>query len=183
LILALLWALSHALAALACIAALRLWAPFFLGLPDPLGAALLGAFGGAVAGSAQELVLRARGQGGKGRGSRGWALATVAGAAAGVACFSLLSRAHYRITGLFALGVAVGLAQWFVLRRRSPLALFWPPASAGAFVLGGLLSIATRLPLVPAALAFGAGGLLSGAILGFLLARKRCDVGDQPPEV
>jgi hypothetical protein len=162
LILALLWALSHALGLFGCMLVIRSFPAFGSRLfPDcvVLGMVLTG-----LAGSIQAASLRRRGV-----PASAWVAASVLGGAAGALVFIELARHHYLMTGILAAGVTEGSFQWFALRRHTPLSAAWIAASGAAFLLGGQFLAHGALPLLPAAALWGTGGLLSGAVLAWIL--------------
>lgn len=75
-----------------------------------------------------------------------------------------------------AVGSGVGVAQWFVLRTRSPVAAWWPPLNALAFGLAMLLS--SSLAFLPAQLVpqvdREVGAAVSGAVVGLVSGAIRC---------
>ena len=129
-------------------------------------AALAGGLAGLVIGLAQFLVLRRR----AGVGPE-WILTTTAGLALGNAIGAGLTDYGTEIGDLLVMGVvagvAVGVAQWMTLRRRQPLALFWPVAVAIAWPVGWLVTWSIGVDVERGYAVFGASGaLVFAAITG-----------------
>jgi hypothetical protein len=81
-----------------------------------------------------------------------WVLATTLGWVVGLAIF-----------GEIGIGIAIGIAQWFVLRRLGPQAAWWILASALGW-LGGWALIVSGLVVSPGTT--GLNSVISGAVLG-----------------
>jgi hypothetical protein len=126
------------------------------------------AFGGALIGVGQWLVLRQR----LSDASR-WVAASAAGYAVGaVLIYSLLSnRLVFRLdpTTLSIIqsavsGISLGVMQWLVLRPHAVGAAWWIPASAAGGIVSGAV---VRIGAVPFEIApVAAIGVLSGALFG-----------------
>ncbi len=158
------------------------WLPTFVGFPlggllaelvvgrvdGPFAAVVGGALTGAVLGTAQWLGLRRRGV------DQRWIAATALGLAAGLGGGAAL--VEYR-TGLGALaaqgavsGMAVGIAQAALLRRRlGRLAAVWPPASAAMWALGWTITTAVGVDVEAQYTVFGSTGALAVTVLSAVL--------------
>jgi hypothetical protein len=140
-------------------------------------AALGGAATGAVIGLAQWLVLRRRLP-----LTPWWVAVTSAGMSGGLALgVELLGTdtagAALPLRGLVT-GVGIGLAQWLVLRGRSPRASIWPLVVAGGWAVGWMVTRAAGVDLAPNFTVFGATGawtfqLLTGLALAWMLRADR----------
>ena len=71
-------------------------------------------------------------------------------------------------------GVAIGTAQWLVLRGWVPLAGWWITVNALGGMLGGMLAVLLTIPPVP--LLCSAGPVAFGAVTGAALLRLLRDV-------
>lgn len=125
-----------------------------------LSAALAGALAGAVIGAGQWLALR----GTLGVDAR-WIFATGLGLAVGDAAGALLTDAgtgigDLLVTGL-ASGVAVGLLQWTLLRKRIGSAGVWPVVVAVAWPLGWTVTWAVGVDVERGYAIFGSTGALA----------------------
>jgi hypothetical protein len=110
-----------------------------------------------------------------------WWLASVAGIGLGIAVsMGIVLLVHNLVGGLaedrvptmLFLSAGIGLAQWFVLRRRLRGAGWWVPASIAGWTVGDLL--ARRLNLLMRSAAgmatdFGGGALVQALCTGTLL--------------
>ena len=118
------------------LAAAVLALPFLL-LYQPLHKGIAGAAIGIGLGAGQWLLMRHYLE-----KAGWWIVVTVVGFAVGGALMGfgtteeLSKRGLSRETVGFVLGATAGVAQWTVLRRRSPRAIWWIPASIGAFGFG-----------------------------------------------
>ncbi len=118
------------------LAAAVLALPFLL-LYQPLHKGIAGAAIGIGLGAGQWLLMRHYLE-----KAGWWIVVTVVGFAVGGALMGFGTTEELSKRGLstetvgFVLGATAGVAQWTVLRWRSPRAIWWIPASIGAFGLG-----------------------------------------------
>jgi hypothetical protein len=146
------------------------------GVETSLDALLGGLATGAVIGAAQWLAARPRlGD------AYAWVAATAFGMGAGLAlAVGLLgsdtSGSELLWRGALT-GLAIGIAQWLVLRRHYANAIVWVPTIAIGWALGWLVTRAVGVDLSPNFSVFGSTGawafqLLSGLVLGWLLRQQ-----------
>lgn len=160
-----------------------LWLLTFLGFPvggglaylllkavdGPLKGLVAGAIAGAFIGLAQWLVLRQR------IPLEWWWIAlTSAGLAAGlsisVAVFGINTSDWTFIVRAVIVGLMVGLAQWFLLRQYSPLALIWVLTIVVAWSLGWLISRTAGVDLSYSWAVFGStGAIVFAALTGLIM--------------
>lgn len=162
-----------------------------LNLPDYVVWAACSAFGGALLGVAQWVVLRKELQ-----HAGGWILTTTLGNTLTVVISQLAAPpAFWHVVGLYAFwllisvplhGLLLGLGQWWVLRGQVARAGWWIPIQVFSLVastLAGLytnISVAPITTLPPPVLLFIFGlttasfyGALTGAGLVFVLAKPK----------
>jgi hypothetical protein len=136
---------------------------------------------GATVGLAQWLVLRKYFQ-----SSGWWILATALGGAVGLACVNAIHRALVGISlyivdgslGFAALGIVLGIAQWWFLRRQFSRAGWWVLASAAGWLVGGTTAWALAFKsfeFMKIITDFVVLGIVAGASSGVVLVliRKR----------
>lgn len=159
------------------------WMVSFLGFPlggfaativvgpvDSLTAALIGGLiTGTILGAAQSWGL-----GRSGPPALQWIAATAVGLAAGFGVGSAVVDYQTSLTALIVQGaisgLAVGIAQTFVLRHRiGRLALAWPAALAGAWALGWVVTATAGIAVDQQFIVFGASGALVVTALTSLL--------------
>jgi hypothetical protein len=130
---------------------------------------------GIVVGLSQWLVLRKII-----KGSGWWILATTLGATLGLAGTNVIHSALIGVNvyilagslGMAALGLVVGMAQWWILRGQLGKAGWWIPASAAGWFAGGIAVWALRLRLiefVKIIADFAVLGIVIGASTGLVL--------------
>ncbi|MGF1473347.1 MAG: hypothetical protein ACFB50_16625 [Rubrobacteraceae bacterium] len=160
------------------------WMLTFLGFPlggimarafvgpmeDPSSAALGGAVAGLVVGIGQLIILR-RHVGMTG----GWLISTITGLALGNTLGVLLTGGDKQIGDLLTVGVtaglAVGIAQWALLREYLQQSVLWPFAVTLAWTLGWLVTLAIGTNIQLGYTVFESfGGLVFTAITGAALA-------------
>lgn len=137
--------------------------------------ALAGALAGAMVGAAQWLVLRRY----LGIGPE-WVAATALGVAFGDGVGALLTGAGTSIGALVVTGVtsgvAVGIAQWTLLRRHAAASFLWPLAVAVAWPVAWSVTWAVGVDVERGYAVFGSSGaLVFAAITGaaMLLVMRR----------
>lgn len=113
----------------------------------------------------------------------GWAIAHLAAWLSGLLTASTLGDLASGILSLALIGAAVGLAQWFTLRRLVLRAEWWIPANTVSWLLSSLvttfgMSLAVSLGISPqdsivvmltAALTGAFAGVVTGIVLTWLL--------------
>jgi hypothetical protein len=107
---------------------------------------------GIALGLGQWLVLLSKRLGaGWEKGAGWWILSTVLGFTAGFFVLVLLNTIRLGVISLATYGAVVGLAQWFVLRRRVRMSGWWIPAT----VIGWLIAMAVGLAVFWQGVIFG----------------------------
>lgn len=146
------------------------------GIETALEAALGGLAAGAVIGGMQWLALRQYL-----RLSPWWIAATSAGMAAGmalgVALLGTTTAGNVLLVRGAVTGLAIGAAQWLVLRRSVPQAFVWVLTVTVGWALGWAVTRAAGVDLAPNFANFGATGAwafqaLTGVVLAWLLRQR-----------
>jgi hypothetical protein len=162
------------------------WMLAFLGFPlgglpahagltvdDALTGAIAGAVAGGAIGAAQWLVLRRYLKVGV-----EWVAATSLAMALGLAVGAFLTDAETEIEDLLMsgayTGLAVGLAQWALLKGKVQAAFLWVPVIVAAWPLGWTVTWAFGIDVEARYAVFGSSGALvfsatTGAVMWFLL--------------